>query len=60
MMLSPVPVPIQKIMIIKHEIKKFTIPLRTCDNGMISLGKYTFLIIPPFALIELVPIFTMS
>ena len=42
-----------------QEIKKLTNPLKTCEINKISLGKYTFLIIPAFALIEVVPVLTV-
>ena len=42
-----------------QEIKKLTNPLNTCEINKISLGKYTFLIIPAFALIEVVPVLTV-
>ena len=42
-----------------QEIKKLTNPLKTCEINKISLGKYTFFIIPAFALIEVVPALTV-
>ena len=36
---KPIPLPIKKIKIIIHEIKKLTNPLTTTDIGNISLGK---------------------
>ena len=40
----------QKTTIIMHEIKKLIKPLIAEDRGRISLGKYTFFIIPAFFL----------
>ncbi len=45
------PYPKTKAKIIIVEIIKFTASLVTTDNGNISLGKYTFLIIFPFSTI---------
>ena len=53
--LNPTPEKMQKIKMIKHEIKKLTKPLVVIDMGIISLGKYTFFIIPPFIKMVLVP-----
>ena len=51
----PTPKITQKINIIMEDIKKLTTPLMICEITNISLGKYTFLIIPSFAFIEVVP-----
>src|SRR5574344_2663229 len=53
--LKPTPVNIINKNIIIHEIKKLTNPLVTIDMGNISLGKYTFLIMPLLTIIVLVP-----
>ena len=42
----PTPEKIQNMIIITHEIKKLTRPLKATDIGNISLGKYTFFNIP--------------
>ena len=55
----PYPKAKQKTKIITQEIIKFTSPLNTCEINKISLGKYTFFIIPAFALIEVVPALTV-
>jgi hypothetical protein len=41
-----------------QEIKKLIIPLITCEIKRICLGKYTFLMIPAFAIIVPVPLLT--
>ena len=53
--LKPRPLQIKKIKIIGIEIKKFTNPLVATEIGKISLGKYTFLMIPAFPNIVKVP-----
>ena len=47
----------QKTKMMTQEMKKLMIPAETTDKGKISLGKYTFLIIPAFTLIEAMPWF---
>ena len=46
---------INKYLIKDNLFKKLIIPLVTTEIGKISLGKYTFLIIPAFAKIQDVP-----
>ena len=56
---TPNPKAKQNAIIITQEIKKLTKPLKTCEISRISLGKYTFLIIPAFDLIDVVPALTV-
>ena len=56
---KPYPKAKQKTKIITQEIIKFTSPLNTCEINKISLGKYTFLMIPAFALFEVVPVLSV-
>ena len=51
----PTPYETQNNNVMIHEIKKFTKPLNATDNGRISLGKYTFLIIPALFLMTETP-----
>ena len=45
---KPIPLHSKNMKIIGRDIKKLTRPLVATDIGSISLGKYTFLIIPAF------------
>ncbi len=49
---NPIPVTIKKINIIKHDIKKLIKPDKFTEIGKISLGKYTFFIIPPLPIMQ--------
>ena len=52
---NPTPPNKQNNIIMIDDIKKFTNPLVATDIGSISLGKYTFLIIPSLTLIVIIP-----
>ena len=54
--LKPIPLNNTKSKIITQEIKKLMNPAVTTLIGKISLGKYTFLIIPPLIHTQLQPV----